>query len=197
MRQEGASEREKAGAIPTGTVSFLFTDVEGSTQRWDAHRVAMTDAMRRHDLIGRAAIEARGGYVFKMLGDAFCAAFSLPEDAVAAAVDFHRALAAEDFSEISELRIRAAVHTGTAAERDGDYYGPTANRIARLLAIAHGGQIVVSGVTQDLAIGAVPAQIAFEDLGACVIHPKERSPRGFVAKFGRISSRRRRRCGRP
>ena len=166
MRDERASGRGKGDALPTGTVSFLFTDIEGSTQRWDANRVAMTDAVRRHDTIGRAAIEARGGYIFKTLGDAFCAAFSLPEEAVVAAVDLQRAFAAEDFADVAGLRIRAAIHTGATDERDGDYFGPTVNRVARLLAIAHGGQIVVSGVTQDLALGAVPAQIAFKDLGA-------------------------------
>ena len=153
-------------SLPTGTVSFLFTDIESSTQRWDRYPEAMAEAVRRHDTLGRAAIEARGGYVFKTLGDAFCAAFSLPDDAVAAAVDFQRALLAEDFSGVGGLRIRAAVHTGAADERDGDYFGPTVNRVARLLAIAQGGQIVISGVAQDLALGAVSAPIAFKDLGA-------------------------------
>ena len=165
MLDERASDRGKAVAPPTGTVSFLFTDIEGSTQRWEANRDAMTLAVRRHDTIGRSSIEARGGYVFKTLGDAFCATFSRPEDAVTAAVELQRALAAEDFSTVGDLRVRAAIHTGASDERDGDYFGPTLNRTARLLATAHGGQIVVSGVTQDLALGAVSAQIAFKDLG--------------------------------
>ncbi len=122
-------------ARPTGTVTFLFSDIEGSTLRWDRDRAAMQDAVRRHDALMRAAIAEHDGYVFKTIGDAFCAAFARPEDAVAAILDAQRALAAEDFSGIDGLRVRAAVHTGTADEREGDYFGPTLNRVARLLAI--------------------------------------------------------------
>lgn len=159
-------ERGRPVPLPTGTVTFLFTDIEGSTRRWDADRIAMTEAVHRHDAVGKAAINAHRGYIFKTLGDAFCCAFASPEDAVAAALGFQRALAAEDFSAVGGLRIRAALHTGTADERAGDYFGPTVNRVARLLAIGHGEQIIASGVTQDLALGALPSQAAFKDLGA-------------------------------
>ncbi len=116
-------------ALPTGMVTFLFTDIEASTQRWDAHREAMSAAVQRHDAIGRAAMEAHGGYVFKTLGDAFCVAFARPEAAVAATLDFQRALAAEDFVAVGGLRVRAALHTGVADERNSDYLGPTLNRL--------------------------------------------------------------------
>jgi predicted ATPase/class 3 adenylate cyclase len=152
-------------ALPTGAVTFLFTDIEGSTERWDAHREAMSAAVQRHDAIGRAAMEAHGGYVFKTLGDAFCVAFARPEDAVAAALDFQRALAAEDFAAVGGLRVRAALHTGAADERDGDYFGPTVNRVARLLSIGHGGQTLLSGVMHDLVLGALPPQASLRDLG--------------------------------
>jgi predicted ATPase/class 3 adenylate cyclase len=152
-------------ARPTGTVTFLFSDIEGSTQRWDRDRAAMADAVRRHDALMQTAIAAHDGYVFKTLGDAFCAAFARPEDAVAAILDAQRALAAEDFSAIDGLRVRAAVHTGTADEREGDYFGPAVNRVARLLAIGHGGQVLVSGVTTDLVQGALPARASLRDLG--------------------------------
>ena len=152
-------------ALPTGTVTFLFTDIEGSTQRWDAHRDAMSAATQRHDAIGRAAIEAHGGYVFKTLGDAFCVAFARPKDAVAAAFNFQRALAAEDFAAVGGLRVRAALHTGAADERDGDYFGPAVNRVARLLSIGHGGQTLLSGVIHDLVLGALPPQASLRDLG--------------------------------
>jgi class 3 adenylate cyclase len=99
-----------AASLPTGTVSFLSTDIEGSTSRWERAPAAMMVAVRRHDLIVRAAIEAHGGYVFKTMGDAFCSAFARPYDAATAAIAAQRALAAEDFSSVDGLRalVRAA-----------------------------------------------------------------------------------------
>ncbi len=152
-------------ALPTGTVTFLFTDIEGSTERWDGHAEAMSAAVQRHDAIGRAAIDAHGGYVFKTLGDAFCVAFARPEAAVAAALDFQHALATEDFAAVGGLRVRAALHTGIADERGGDYFGPTVNRVARLLSIGHGGQTLLWGVMHALVLGALPPQISLRDLG--------------------------------
>ena len=143
----------------------MFTDIEGSTERWERDRVAMQAAIRRHDEVMRTAIAEHGGQVFKTIGDAFCAAFARPEDAVAAMLDAQRAHRAEDFSAIDGLRVRAAIHTGTADERDGDYFGPAVNRVARLLAIGHGGQVLVSGVTTDLVQGALPSQASLRDLG--------------------------------
>ena len=125
----------------------------------------MQDALRRHDALMQTAIAQHDGYVFKTIGDAFCAAFARPQDAVAAILDAHRALAAEDFSQIDGLRVRAALHTGTADEREGDYFGPALNRIARLLAIGYGGQVLVSGVTTDLVQGALPPRASLRDLG--------------------------------
>jgi predicted ATPase len=125
----------------------------------------MRDAVRRHDGLVRAAIEAHDGHVFKTIGDAFCAAFARPEDAVAAIVAAQRALVAEDFSAVEGLRVRAAIHTGTSDERAGDYYGPAVNRVARLLAIGHGGQTLVSGVTTDLVQGLMPRGATLHDLG--------------------------------
>jgi predicted ATPase/class 3 adenylate cyclase len=152
-------------AIPSGTITFLFTDIEGSTQRWDRDRSAMELAVRRHDALMRDAIAAHNGHVFKTIGDAFCAAFARPEDAVAAMFDAQRALGAEDFSAVDGIRVRAAIHTGTADERDRDYFGPAVNRVARLLGIGHGGQVLVSGVTSDLVQGSLPPQASLRDLG--------------------------------
>jgi len=126
----------------------------------------MQDAVRRHDTLMRAAIDANGGYVFKTIGDAFCAAFWRPEDAMAAALAAQRALVAEDFSAVDGVRMRTALHTGTADERDGDYFGPAVNRVARLLAIGHGGQVLVSGTAADLLQGEMPPQSSLRDLGA-------------------------------
>jgi len=160
-----ASPQEQRVTLPTGTVTFAFTDIEGSTARWERDRAAMQDAVRRHDALMRASIAAHDGVVFKTIGDAFCAAFARPEDAVAAMLDVQRALAAEDFSAVDGLRVRAAIHTGTADERDGDYFGPAVNRVARLLAIGHGGQVLISGVTADLVQGDLPLQASLRDLG--------------------------------
>ena len=153
-------------ARPSGTVTFLFSDIEGSTVRWEGSPEAMERALARHDALVRAAIEAHGGYVFKTMGDAFCAAFATAPGAIAAALDAQRALAAEDFSGVEGLRARMALHTGHSAEREGDYFGPAVNRVARLLAVAHGGQVVVSGTTAPLVHGILPEQTELRDLGS-------------------------------
>ncbi len=114
--------------LPSGTVTFVFTDIEGSTTRWDRDRAAMQDAVRRHDAIMKAAIGEWNGRVFKTIGDAFCAAFARPEDAVTAMLAAQRRLAAEDYSAADGPRVRMAIHTGTADERDDDYFGPAASR---------------------------------------------------------------------
>lgn len=151
--------------LPSGTVTFLFTDIEGSTQRWEADRAAMQQAVRLHDEVLREAIESHGGAVFKTVGDAFCAAFSRPEDAAAAAVEVQRKILATTFPIAGGMRVRVALHTGTADERGGDYFGPTVNRVARLLAVAHGGQILLSGVTADLVRAKLDAGASLRDLG--------------------------------
>lgn len=151
--------------LPSGTVTFLFTDIEGSTQRWEANREAMQDAVRHHDELLRNAIETHGGIVFKTIGDAFCAAFSRPEDAAAAALEVQQRLHADDFSAVGGVRVRVALHTGTADERGGDYFGPTVNKVARLLAVGHGGQILLSGITADLVRGKLPDGAVLHNLG--------------------------------
>ncbi len=150
---------------PTGTVTLLFTDIEGSTQRWEEHRDAMAQALRRHDDLLRAAIEKHGGHVFKTFGDAFCAAFWRAPDAAAAAIDAQRAFAVEDWCAIGGMQVRMALHSGTTDEREGDYFGPAVNRVARLLAAAHGGQVVFSGATALLLRGLMPEHTELCDLG--------------------------------
>ncbi|MBV8588992.1 MAG: adenylate/guanylate cyclase domain-containing protein, partial [Acetobacteraceae bacterium] len=151
--------------LPTGTVTLLFTDIEGSTQHWEEQRVAMPQALRRHDELLRTTIEAHGGRVFKTVGDAFCAAFSRASDAIAAAADAQRALAAEDWSAVGGLAVRMALHTGATDERDGDYFGSPVNRVARLLSVAHGGQVVASNATAQLLRGIMPEDTGLRDLG--------------------------------
>ncbi|MBV8262917.1 MAG: adenylate/guanylate cyclase domain-containing protein, partial [Candidatus Eremiobacteraeota bacterium] len=165
MSQSSGASQRASPTLPSGTVTFLFTDIEGSTQRWESHRAEMESAVSRHDALLRTAVAAHGGVVFKTVGDAVCAAFARPQDALAGAVDAQRALDTEDFGAVGGLRIRMAVHTGTAQERDGDYFGPTVNRVARLLAIGHGGQVLVSGATAQLLHGVMPPQTSLRDLG--------------------------------
>jgi len=152
-------------AFPSGTVTFLFSDIEGSTQRWEAYHQAMQRAVASHDALMRAAIEKNRGHIFKTVGDAFCAAFSSPSDAVAAAIDAQRALRANDWSDVHGLRVRIAIHSGDCELRDGDYFGPTVNRTARLVATGHGGQVLVSGVARALAEDQLPSEISLLDLG--------------------------------
>lgn len=126
----------------------------------------MRAALARHDALMRAALEAHGGYIFKTIGDEFCAAFPTASNAAAAALDAQRAILSEDFSRVDGLHVRIALHTGAADERSGDYFGPAVNRVARLLAIGHGGQVLVSGVSADLLQGEMPPQSSLRDLGA-------------------------------
>jgi predicted ATPase/class 3 adenylate cyclase len=152
------------GAV-SGTVTFLFTDVEGSTQRWERDRAAMSTALRRHDALVREAVVDNGGQVFKTVGDAFHGVFSTAAQAMAAAIAAQRALMAEDFSNVQGAPVRIALHSGVAEMRDGDYFGPTVNRVARLLSIGHGGQILVSSATAQLLGGELPADASLRDLG--------------------------------
>jgi len=151
---------------PTGTVTFLFTDIEGSTHRWERYRDAMAVAVTRHDAIVREAIEAHSGCVFKTVGDAFCAVFATAPEAIAAALAAQRALQREDFAEVGSMPVRMALHTGTAQERDADYFGPAVNRVARLLAVGHGGQVLLSRTTADLAQAETLPDAELRDLGA-------------------------------
>src|SRR6516164_4714403 len=136
--------------LPTGTVTFLFTDLEGSTRLWEEHPDAMPDALARHDAILRDAVAAHEGHVVKSTGDGIHAVFATAHDALDAAVVMQRGLGAESFAATGGLRVRMGVHTCEAECRDGDYYGGEVNRAARLMSVAHGGQIVVSSVTSAL-----------------------------------------------
>ncbi len=155
----------RAAAIPSGTITLLFTDVEGSTRLWEAEPEAMARALRRHDELLRAAIEQAGGFVFKTVGDAFCAAFATPRAALDAAAAAQRGLAAEPWPTGRPIRVRMSLHTGVCEERDNDYFGPAVNRAARLEAVAHGGQVLISGATAELLSDTLPGGVALRDLG--------------------------------
>jgi predicted ATPase/class 3 adenylate cyclase len=138
------------GSLPNGTVTFLFTDLEGSTRLWDEHPNAMSVALARHDEIVGDAISSHRGHVFSTGGDGVAAAFSRSVDALEAAVGLQRRLRAELWPDGLDLRVRVGIHTGEAEERNGDYFGPPLNLAARIMSAAHGGQIVVSRATAEL-----------------------------------------------
>jgi predicted ATPase/class 3 adenylate cyclase/Tfp pilus assembly protein PilF len=150
---------------PTGTVTFLFTDIEGSSRMWERSPQAMQAALARHDELLRRAIEQRCGYVFKTVGDAFCCAFPTAPDALEAALESQRSLLKERWGESTPLRVRMALHMGAAEERDGDYFGPPVNRVARLLSAAHGGQVLLSLPAQELVRDQLPSGTSLRDLG--------------------------------
>jgi len=157
--------------IPTGTVTLLFTDIEGSTRLWEAEPDAMAVALRLHDDILRGSIERAGGFVFKTVGDAFHATFSTAEAALDAVLAAQRALVDAEWPTSRPIRVRMGLHTGACEERDRDYFGPAVNRVARLESVAHGGQVLLSGATAELLSeallsGALPDGVTLRDLGA-------------------------------
>jgi predicted ATPase/class 3 adenylate cyclase/DNA-binding XRE family transcriptional regulator/predicted negative regulator of RcsB-dependent stress response len=154
--------------LPSGTVTFLFTDIEGSTRLWEQDRAAMDIALQRHDAVLRAAIAAYRGHVFKTVGDAFCAVFEAPHQALHAALDAQRALQHEDWAALglsAALRVRMALHTGVPEVRDDDFFGPPLNQVARLLTVGHGGQILVSSATEELLRDDLPPDTKLQTLG--------------------------------
>ena len=152
--------------LPTGTVTLLFTDIEGSTRLWEAHAAAMRTALARHDALLRHCIDDHDGHVFKTGGDAFCAAFHTASDALAAALDAQRALHREPWPEAAKLRVRMALHSGAVEVRDGDYFGAPLNRVARLLAAGHGGQTLLSESMHDLCRDHLPPLASVKALGS-------------------------------
>jgi predicted ATPase/class 3 adenylate cyclase len=151
--------------LPSGTVTFLFTDIEGSTRLWQEFPDAMQGALARHDEIVRDAVMAQGGHVVKTTGDGFHVAFVTAHDACLGAVDAQRAVEAEQWDGVGALRVRMGLHTGEAGQRDGDYYGPCLNRAARLMSAAHGGQLVCSQATAELVRDDLEKGVELVDLG--------------------------------
>lgn len=150
---------------PQGTVTFVFTDIVGSTRLWELHPAAMGTAVRLHDDILRGILTASGGHIFKTVGDAFCVAFADPLAALTAAATVQRSLAEAAWDETGPLLVRIGIHTGSAESRDNDYFGGTLNRAARIEAAAHGGQILVSGITRALTLDNLPDTFHLRDLG--------------------------------
>ncbi len=164
---------------PLGTVTFVFTDLEGSTRLWEEHPDTMQAALARHDEILRTAVEQHTGVVVKTTGDGVHAAFATAHDALQAAFEAQCALVAEPWATTGALPVRIGVHTGSAEYRDGDYYGMAVNRAARVMAAAHGGQVVVSLATEELVRDSLPDEITLVDLGEHRLRGLARSERIF------------------
>ena len=135
---------------PSGTVAFLFTDVEGSTALWERNRAAMATAVERHFALLREAIAAQDGVLFKTVGDAIQAAFPTMPKAITAAIDAQIALRRADWGDLGPLRVRMAIHAGDAAPRDGDYLAPALNRLSRVLMTGYGEQILLTDTARSL-----------------------------------------------
>src|SRR5687767_3190910 len=152
--------------LPSGTVTFLFTDIEGSTALWERDPQAMREAVARQLAILQSLIAAHHGILYKTVGDGTQAAFGTAEDALRAAVASQRALLAEVWGEIGPIRVRMALHAGEAVPDDqGDYLAAPLNRLARLLSTGYGGQVLLSQTVQQLTRGALPAGSELRDLG--------------------------------
>jgi class 3 adenylate cyclase len=163
--------------LPSGTVTFLFTDIECSTQLWQIDPDRMKINMAMHDGILRKAIESNQGYVFKTMGDGFCAAFHTAGEALRAADAAQSSLFAEDWGD-APIKVRMGIHTGNAEiQADGDYSGYTSlSRVQRLMSCGHGGQTLLSRETRDLVLDELPDGVSLRDLGEhCLkdlIHPE-------------------------
>jgi predicted ATPase/class 3 adenylate cyclase len=150
---------------PPRTLTFLFTDLEGSTRRWEQFPNAMKRALERHDAILRAAVAGSDGRVVKTTGDGMMAIFGSAAGGVNACLTAQRGLVDEPWGETGALRVRMGLHSGEAQTREGDYFGPTVNRTARIMAVGHGGQVLLSAATAALVLDQLPEGATLLDLG--------------------------------
>src|SRR3954464_15670813 len=151
--------------LPTGTVTFLFTDIEGSTKLLARIPDHYGDVLAEHQRVLRLAFDEHGGREVGREGDSLFVAFERAPDALAAAVDGQRALACTRWPEGVDLRVRMGIHTGEAALRGGDYVGLDVHQAARISAASHGGQVLVSSATHELVADELPPDVALRDLG--------------------------------
>jgi predicted ATPase/class 3 adenylate cyclase len=151
--------------LPTGTVTFLFTDLESSTRLWEQDPEAMRDALAQHDALLTRAVETHAGHVIKSTGDGLHAVFTTADVAVTAAVGGQQVLLAASWGPLGTPRVRMGLHTGVAEQRGGDSFGPVLNRAARLAEVAHPGQVVCSQATADLVRDSLPQAIGLTELG--------------------------------
>jgi predicted ATPase/class 3 adenylate cyclase len=195
MKRRAPSTSAESPPPPSGVVTFLFTDIEGSTRLWERHPDTMPRALEQHDELLRGIIESTGGHVFKTVGDAFCAAFADPAQAIEAAVAIQLALRRVAWPLPGPLHVRMALHTGRAEERQGDYFGRPLNRCARIEGVAVGDQVLLSRETAALVAERLPAGASLADLGAHRLrdlarpeHVFQLNPPGLPADFPPLRS---------
>ncbi|MCV7397978.1 AAA family ATPase [Mycobacterium paraseoulense] len=169
VSQDSALEAPAAQQLSSVTraVTFLLTDIEGSTAAWEADAQAMAVALARHDELVEQVVTSRGGRLIKTRGegDATFSVFERPSAAAAAAIELQEAIVSEPWELRDPMRVRVALHTGEVELRDGDYFGRAVNRVARLRSLAMGGQILCSGATAELVIDSLPDDVILADLG--------------------------------
>jgi predicted ATPase/class 3 adenylate cyclase len=179
----GVGLRQRHPAPASGTLTFLFTDIEGSTRHWEQHQHAMKGALERHDAILRAAVEGSGGRVVKTIGDGFMAVFGSAVDGVRACLTSQHDLINEPWGETGPLRVRMGLHAGDAAMREGDYFGPTLNRTARLMSAGHGGQVLLSAAAAALVMDSLPDGATLQDLGEHQLKGLGRPERAYQLSY--------------
>src|SRR5215468_10429191 len=156
----------RTSELPSGQVTFLFTDIEGSTQLMQRHPDEMKSALARHHALLQGSIDAHRGRVFQVIGDGLCSAFSSPDDALFAALEAQRALQHEDWGRVGTLRVRMGLHTGVAETRDGEYLSSlTLVRVQRVTAAGHGGQTLLSSAAAGEVASRLPEGTTLRDLG--------------------------------
>jgi predicted ATPase/class 3 adenylate cyclase len=165
--------------VASQTLTFLFTDLEASSQLWEEHRHSMQVALERHDAILRNAVESANGRVVKTTGDGLMAVFASPADGVNACVKAQLELASHAWGETGPLRVRMGLHAGEAATREGDYFGPTLNRAARIMSAGHGGQVLLSAAAAALVVDELPNGATLRDLGEHQLKGLGRAERVF------------------
>ena len=197
VAQDASLEMPVAQQLSTVTraVTFLLTDIEGSTAAWEADADAMAVALARHDELVEQVVTSRGGRLIKTRGegDATFSVFERPSAAAAAAIELQDAITHEPWALREPMRIRVALHTGEVELRDGDYFGRAVNRAARLRSLAAGGQILCSGATAELVIDSLPDDVVLADLGMRQLQ----QPRAPGARFRAPTGDRRRRSATP
>lgn len=182
--------------LPEGEVSFLFSDVEGSTKLLERHPALFGAGIARHHELLEEAVARHGGVVFETIGDAVYAAFGDAAAAVEAAAAGQLALLEENWGELGELRVRMGVHTGPVERRGAHYFGPALYRCARLMTTAHGGQVVVSQATAELVRDSLAGETSLLDLGRHRLRTSS-SPSASTSSCGRRCGRSSPSCARP
>jgi len=169
VSQQASRLTEKETHVPEGTITFLFSDIVGSSKLWERFPEAMEQVIAQHDDMLKAIINDHGGVVFKTMGDSISAAFESPVDSLAAAAQFQRAIGKTKWKTFDPLlpaiKIRIGIHSGTAKVRGGDYFGPTVNRVARVASLGNANDILLSEATKTLVEDTLPAKARLLDRG--------------------------------